>query len=85
MAYIVVDMEADGPIPGVYSMVCCGALPTPTVDVHEYHTVNDESSPFRVQECGPVAAEVLPSSQWGQTRMTRKAESQRCLYWQHRE
>lgn len=26
MAYIVVDIEADGPIPGVYSMVCFGAI-----------------------------------------------------------
>ena len=26
MAYIMVDIEADGPIPGDYSMVCLGAV-----------------------------------------------------------
>src|ERR1700738_5344412 len=26
MAYVMVDIEADGPIPGDYSMVCCGAV-----------------------------------------------------------
>ena len=26
MTYIVVDVEADGPIPGDYSMVCFGAI-----------------------------------------------------------
>ena len=26
MSYIMVDIEADGPIPGDYSMVCCGAV-----------------------------------------------------------
>ena len=26
MSYIVVDIEADGPIPGDYSMVCFGAV-----------------------------------------------------------
>ncbi len=26
MAYVMVDVEADGPIPGDYSMVCFGAV-----------------------------------------------------------
>ena len=26
MSYIVVDVEADGPIPHIYSMVCFGAV-----------------------------------------------------------
>ena len=26
MSYIVVDIEADGPIPGDYSMICFGAV-----------------------------------------------------------
>jgi hypothetical protein len=26
MSYIVVDLEADGPIPGDYSMICFGAV-----------------------------------------------------------
>ena len=26
MAYVMVDVEADGPIPGDYSMICFGAV-----------------------------------------------------------
>ena len=26
MAYVMVDVEADGPIPGDYSMICLGAV-----------------------------------------------------------
>ena len=26
MSYIVVDVESDGPAPGIYSMVCFGAI-----------------------------------------------------------
>ena len=26
MSYIVVDIEADGPVPGDYSMICFGAI-----------------------------------------------------------
>ena len=26
MSYIIVDIEADGPIPGDYSMICFGAV-----------------------------------------------------------
>ncbi len=35
MAYIMVDVESDGPIPGDYSMVCFGAIvvePNPVDD-----------------------------------------------------
>lgn len=47
MSFIVVDVEADGPIPGEYSMVCFGAvLVTPELDKTFYGAVMPISQQF---------------------------------------
>jgi DNA polymerase III epsilon subunit-like protein len=47
MSYIVVDVEADGPIPGDYSMICFGAvLVDDTLDKTFYGTVKPISERF---------------------------------------
>ena len=44
MTYVMVDIEADGPIPGDYSMVCLGAVVVePTLEPFEYVVIVGDS------------------------------------------
>ncbi len=63
MAYVMVDIEADGPIPGDYSMVCFGAvIVEPALDRTWYgrlKPVSEQWLPEALQVSGFTRAEVL--------------------------
>lgn len=63
MSYIMVDVEADGPIPGDYSMVCFGAIVVePALDRTFYgrlKPISDEWIPDALQVSGLTREETL--------------------------
>jgi len=63
VAYIMVDVEADGPIPGDYSMVCIGAIVVePSLDRVFYgrlKPISDKWLPEALQVCGLTRDETL--------------------------
>lgn len=63
MAYIMVDVESDGPIPGDYSMVCFGAIVVePALDRTFYgrlKPISEKWLPEALQVCGLTREETL--------------------------
>ena len=63
MAYIMVDVEADGPVPGDYSMVSFGAIVVePSLDRTFYgrlKPISDKWLPDALQVCGLTREETL--------------------------
>src|SRR5688572_27407703 len=63
MSYIMVDVEADGPIPGDYSMICFGAvLVEPSLSKTFYgqmRPISDRWDPEALAICGFTRAQTL--------------------------
>ncbi len=67
MAYVMVDVESDGPIPGDYSMICLGAIiAEPALDRTFYgqlKPISDRFLPEALQVCGFTREQTLAFDQ----------------------
>ncbi|WAZ25006.1 3'-5' exoribonuclease [Streptomyces cinnabarinus] len=59
--YISVDIEADGPIPGPYSMLSLGAAVAGTQDADGFTPADPEASTF-YRELRPISADFVPEA-----------------------
>lgn len=59
--YVSVDVEADGPIPGVYSMLACGLCVAGRFDGHEFTAANAEQNTFYT-ELKPISEAFDPAA-----------------------